>query len=78
MPIMSEDQSLAVVARKNRKISRSRYEPRPRGSDNGPAGWASFTRLHTLQLIPRGACFSLRGGRQPGLAVRATKRDEDL
>jgi hypothetical protein len=35
--------------------------------------WASFTRLDKLKIIPRGACVSLPAGRQPGLALRATK-----
>jgi len=37
---------------------------------------ASFARLDKLKLIPRGACFSLPAGRQPGLCLRATKGDE--
>jgi hypothetical protein len=57
------------------KISRSSTEPRPHGSDHGPAAWASFNRLDKPELIPRGACFSLPAGRQPGLSLRATKRD---
>jgi hypothetical protein len=38
--------------------------------------WASLARLDKLKLIPRGACFSLPAGRQPGLGPRATKGDE--
>ena len=38
--------------------------------------WASLARLDELKLIPRGACFSLPAGRQPGLGPRATKGDE--
>jgi hypothetical protein len=38
--------------------------------------WASLARLDKLKLIPRGACFSLPAGRQPGLGLRATPGDE--
>jgi hypothetical protein len=38
--------------------------------------WASLARLDKLKLIPRGECFSLPAGRQPGLGPRATKGDE--
>ena len=38
--------------------------------------WASLARLDKLKLIPRGVCFSLPAGRQPGLGPRATKGDE--
>ena len=32
---------------------------------------ASFARLDKLKHVPRGVCFSLPAGRQPGLSVRA-------
>ena len=38
--------------------------------------WASLARLDKLKLIPRGACFSLPAGRQPGQCLRATDDDE--
>jgi hypothetical protein len=38
--------------------------------------WTNLARLDKLKLVPRGACFSLPSGRQPGLPLRATKGDE--
>ena len=31
--------------------------------------WASLARLDKLKFIPRGACFSLPAGRQPGQSL---------
>jgi hypothetical protein len=38
--------------------------------------WASLACQDKLKLIPRGACFSLPAGRQPGQSLRATNGDE--
>jgi len=44
-----------------------------RGIRIAVSDWASLARLDKLKLIPRGACFSLPAGRQPGQSLRGTK-----